>query len=213
MYCTNLTLVLLVINMPFEKTGFSYGENTIFGYFQINCLVATLFLTGFVDVLMWPLSQRSRNLASFLMILTTLFSFGLIYVKNGLEEHNFGYLSYKVAPNHTISIKAQILSSSENSPVCGFIHSLSQIMDSKHIQNLQIVKIESLSDLQKIKHFPFLLMVIVKSGNPYLPASKIKRINTKFTVVQVSSADWHLVRHIYHLFYLKCLSKKKNFQT
>lgn len=192
LYTANLILVLIVINVPFELLGFLYGENSLLDNFQANFLVGCLVCNGILAYLSQHLHIRSMKiaitLANFFCILTTLITICLHD-----PNSKFAYLSYELAPNHTVSIKGIISGSSttnfEEKAFCGRLFTNPDVVPPEYINAL---KVKNFSDLEKLQHvWPALSLVVVKMTAPYLPAKSFKKLeNLDFSILYISPQDW-----------------------
>ena len=101
-----LVAVIIVINSPYDATGFEYGQDTIFGSFQANLLVATIILSGFVSMFLWPLARWFQFLVSTFTLLLIFASFCWIFFH---DLNSRAFVTYTIASNHTVSIRGEFI--------------------------------------------------------------------------------------------------------
>ena len=101
-----LVAVIIVINSPYDVTGFEYGEDTIFVSFQANLLVATIILSGFVSMFLWPLARWFQFIVSTFTLLLIFASFCWIFFH---DLNSKAFVTYTIASNHTVSIRGEFI--------------------------------------------------------------------------------------------------------
>lgn len=188
LYTANLILVLIVINVPFELLGFLYGQNSLLDNFQANFLVGCLVCNGILAYLSQHLHIRSMKiaitLANFFCILATLTT---IWLHD--PNSKFAYLTYELAPNHTVSIKGIISPNLRRKEAfCGRLFTNPDVVPPDYINAL---KVKNFSDLEKLQYvWPALSLVVVKMTAPYLPAKSFKKLPLDFSILYISPQDW-----------------------
>ena len=95
-----------MINSPYDATGFEYGQNTIFGSFQANLLVATIILSGFISMFLWPLARWFQFIVSSFTLLLIFASFCWIFFQ---DLNSKAFVTYTIASNHTVSIRGEFI--------------------------------------------------------------------------------------------------------
>ena len=101
-----IAAVIIVINSPYDATGFEYGQDTIFGSFQANLLVATIILSGFVSMFLWPLARWFQFIVSSFTLLLIFASFCWIFFH---DLNSKAFVTYTIASNHTVSIRGELI--------------------------------------------------------------------------------------------------------
>ena len=209
LYTANLTLVLIVINIPFELLGFLYGENSLLDNFQANFLGGCLLCNGLLAHLSHHLHIKSLkiaiNLANFFCILATLLTICLHD-----SNSKFAYLTYELAPNHTVSIKG-IISQNFEKFFCGRLFTNPDgVLPSDYINAL---KVKNFLDLEKLQNvWPALSLAVVKMTAPYLPAKPFdKNLGLDFPVFFISAQDWPKVHFLVNLFIFGIFLEKFRF--
>ena len=98
-YILFLVLVTIVTNVPYERTGFEYGQETIFSNFQVNLLVASIILSGFVCLFLWPLVKKwTQFTVSSLNLALVMVTFCWIFSR---DLNSKAFVTYNIASNHT----------------------------------------------------------------------------------------------------------------
>ena len=107
----------------------------------------------------------------------------------------FGFASYKLDSNHTISIRGILIADPNPSQkVCGYLQTRSEKSAFSTLARKKIIKIESLRELPQIAHIKELSLVLAKMDSAYLPANPIPKIEQKhFKVLLLTKEDWKLV--------------------
>jgi hypothetical protein len=196
LYTINLVAVIIVINSPYDATGFEYGQNTIFGSFQANLLVATIILSGFVSMFLWPLARWFQFIVSSFTLLLIFASFCWIFFH---DLNSKAFVTYTIASNHTVSIRGELINQVEEiheSCSLGNLETFSQLTSSSQSPLQQkVLKVESLQELDRLSNIPSLSvgLVLVKMTSPYLPASPKIKLEKKlsFNVLLIHQKDWH----------------------
>ena len=110
-------MVTVVINSPYELTGFEYGQETVFDNFQANLLIASIIFSGFVSLLLWPLRKWLQFTISSLTLILIFATFIWIFSR---DLDYTGYVTYHVenhkvsnkhffGSNHSVSIRGELI--------------------------------------------------------------------------------------------------------
>lgn len=208
LYATNLTLVLIIINSPYESILFIYGQHTIFGNFQVNVLVATLLLTAFLSLFsMTPprICKKSPMILSLINFTAICFAISVLCSQN-LDSRKYAFISVKPSVNHTKSIKGLLIEGHfPNDIKCGILHSpgkMSQIETTKY--GKEVLKIQSKSELSlALENMRHVKLAVVRMDHPYLPANPIdyymeilsmpEETKVSFDILLLTPEDWKLV--------------------
>ena len=105
-YFISLTICCLIVNTKYEILYFKYGEWTIWNNKQVNMILISLFVAGVLNFLGFVIGVYDKWSEYFINIVT-LFVIYFVTVNVFLEEnHDYIYVSFMKARNHTISIRS-----------------------------------------------------------------------------------------------------------